>query len=147
MIPHIRCVALVAISLCVLTVPSKSFGADSKANENRIKKLTKDLKGLPNQAAPTSRVGSLVKKLVKIRPGKTTEYYLIGLRKAGQAGPAGDAFAKQLARDIKKLVQKADLSQREIAKIIRRVNKADRGYVPPLPPYSAKVFTPFGVLA
>jgi hypothetical protein len=117
------------LTLSVLVCGASTSYAD--ARENKIKLFTKQLKALPERSAPTARITALVKKLVKLMPGKATQYYLLGLRKSGTPDAAGDAYSKKLNAEIQKLLRNSDLSQSDKDATVRRLNKTERLYVPP----------------
>jgi hypothetical protein len=118
-----------AVATLFAALPTNAFAADP--NQNKINKYTRDLKNLPNRAAPTSRITSLVKKLVQLQPGKTSQYYAIGLRKVGLPGAAGKAYADRLNREVQKVLGRTDLPQKEQNAMVRRLNKIERLFVPP----------------
>jgi len=119
---------------CLLVFAAMFCGvSQSRADvrENKIKLYTKQLKALPERSAPSARITALVKKLVKLMPSKATQYYLVGIRKSGLPDAAGDAYAKSLNAQVQRLLQKSDLPQADIDAAVRRLNKAERVYVPP----------------
>jgi hypothetical protein len=111
------------------------------AEQTKVKVLKTQLKKLPNEGAPQSKITSLVKKLVKLIPDQAGQMYAIGLRKSGTEGAAGIAYSKRLNKIVQNLVRNSGLSGSDIASMIRRLNKIQRLYVPPAPeptppPYS-----------
>jgi hypothetical protein len=122
-----------------LTVPTQAWAAtDSSAS--KIQRFTKKLKKLPNRAAPAGVVRNLVRKLSRLRPIKSDQYYALGLRKLGVPGAAGAAFARRLNADVQKIANRANLPSNSLAKLLRRLNKTERLYTPlpePPPPYQA----------
>ncbi len=123
-------------------LPSTVNAATAKARQNQINKTTKELKRLPERGASSARISALVKKLVKLQPDTTTQYYLLGLRKLGVPGQPGKDFAKRLNKSLQKLIARSDLSEKSKNFVVRRLNKAQRLFVPPFPesapaPYTA----------
>jgi len=132
------CILLTAATFFIAVAPS--FAVD--ARQNKINHLTRQLQNLPERAAPSSQVSSLVKALTKLQPDHTGQYYSLGLRKLGLPGASGEAFAKRLNDQLQALVANSDLSKTEKDSMRRRLNKTERLFVPvnpePTPtPYQA----------
>jgi hypothetical protein len=121
----------VGIFLSVATLffatPTNVFAATSSADKAKINKYYKQLKSLPNAAAPASKVNSLVIKLTKLDPKKATKYFKLGLTKLA-TGPSADADATKIALGVKKVVVKAGLSSSQVKKIDKQVTAATFNY-------------------
>jgi len=133
-------VLLTAATFFIAMAPS--FAVD--ARQNKINHLTRQLQNLPERAAPSSQVSSLVKKLSQLQPDHTGQYYSLGLRKLGLPGASGEAFAKRLNDQLQVLVAKSGLSAANKAAMRRRLNKTARLFVPVSPeptptPYQANL--------
>ncbi|HEY8899166.1 MAG TPA: hypothetical protein VIM61_01970 [Chthoniobacterales bacterium] len=120
-----------AIAL-VVGAPMKAEAASD--NKTRIKKLSKELKKLPNNSAPIAKVTQLVSKLSKLDPKKAAKYYKTGLKKLA-SNPEQQKQASKLAKVVTKIVNKSGLSESEIAKITKGVDKEENK----VPPYQAYV--------
>jgi|GEM_PF-4423116 len=132
------CILLTVATFFTAVAPS--FATD--ARQNRINHLTRQLQNLPERAAPSSQVSSLVRTLSKLQPDHTGQYYSLGLRKLGLPGASGEAFAKRLNGQLQVLVAQSSLSATNKASMRRRLNKTERLFVPvnpePTPtPYQA----------
>jgi len=136
---------LVTVATMLVGTPATIFATD--ARQNQINHLTRQLQNLPERAAASSQISSLVKKLSKLQPDHTGQYYSLGLRKLGLPGASGEAFAKRLNGQLQVLVAQSSLSAANIASMRRRLNKTERLFVPvnadPTPtPYQAKLTRP-----
>lgn len=135
-IKKLATLVIVGAAALVMGTPVKAEAAsDTKA---RIKKLSKELKSLPNYSAPISKVTQLVSKLSKLDPKKAASYYKTGTKKLVK-NPEQQKQASKLAKVVVKIVNKSGLSESEIAKITKGVDKAENK----VPIYQAYVTVSF----
>lgn len=122
---------LMAFAVAVSFSPATVEAASSKAQKQKIQKTFKQLKKLPNRAAPVGKVKNLVKKLAKLDPKKTNKYYKTGLQKFPLEG--GKEQAVLLASDVSKILKKSGLPSNQIAKIQSQVQKEAAKFPTPTP--------------
>jgi hypothetical protein len=120
---------LATAAMFLFAAPVTSFAATSDSTKKQIKKYEKKLKALPNAGAAASVVNKYVTKLAKLDPKKANKWYKLGLQKL-IVDPNSKANAEKLAKDVTKIVKKSGLSDKDVKKIDKQVNKTEDKYNP-----------------
>jgi hypothetical protein len=126
--------ALAAALALFIAAPSNVFAVNSSATKAQITKLSAQLKKLTTSGSSASAVSKLVKKLAQLDPKNAAKYFKTGLTKLSNAGGTADADASKLAKDVTKILKKADLPAGTIKSVTKAVTKADDSYTPVAPP-------------
>lgn len=139
---------LMAFAVAVSFSPVTAEAASSKAQKQKIQKFWKQLKKLPNRAAPFGKTKNLAKKLTKLDPKKTNKYFKTALKKFPivQGTETGKRQASLLGSDLSKIVKKvgpkAGMTDKKIAKVQSQMQKEVARFPTPTPtpsPYQASI--------
>jgi hypothetical protein len=132
MISKIGVGLLLAVATLLAPVSAQAAASSTK---KQVQTLFKQLKKLPNAAAPNAKVTQLGQKLAKLDPVKAQTYYKTGLTKLSSVG--AESTAKSLAKTVTNIVKKSGLPEGKINSLIKQIDKSESNYTPP--PYQAFV--------
>lgn len=133
MISKIGMALFLGLAMALFT-PVKAEAA-SNSNQKKIQNLYKQLKALPNQAAPNAKVYQIVTQLAKLDPKKAYTYVNLGLTKL-TPGTNNVATALLIQKKVVITVKKAGLPTGKVNSLTKNINRVVQIYTsnPPATP-------------